>query len=268
MTDGAQSRRPAEVQLIRQLKRERDALLDGFRSRSAVLKWGQRITVRTLGQIPQRRFEQLAKSFQPDDNAQEGPLLAAFLNQDSDDRTREIEADVAKNVRERWAAEVLGSVQVRAFRDLRKDAGEYVGESEQDDGAEEPGYDPDEQRAFVMRPALDELDEYQATALEMVVDGLEDRSQILDWGDVLTSATRGEAICPDRGAGAFIPKCYREPSTVRLLTDESPPWQRAREAFLALWILPAFNRGVRDLAGRTAEEPDEQTEGHGPGEVA
>ena len=249
----SRSRRPAESQLISQFADERDSLLDGFESRKAVLRWGQRIAVRTLGQIPQKRFHQLAMSFKPDDEYLEGVLLAAFL--DGEARTREIDDHVAEKLRERWAAEVLGPVQVRAFRDLRKDAGEYIGEEGDDDA--DPGFDPEAQE-FAMRPALSELDDFQSEALEMVLGGLEDQSQILEWGDVLTSATRGEPIDPKRGAGAFIPKAYREPSTVDLLTRETDAYKRAREAFVAHWLLPAYNRGVRDLSGRTAEEPREK----------
>ncbi|WP_158855593.1 hypothetical protein [Halorhabdus sp. CUG00001] len=257
----SKSRRPAERQLIVQFEEERDALLDGFGSRREVLRWGQRIAVRTLGQLPQRRFHQLAKSFVPDEEYMEGVLLAAFL--DASARTRDLDEGAAENVRERWAADVLGPVQVRAFRDLRKDAGEYIGEDEDD----ESGYDPAAQD-FVMRPALSELDDYQQKAMDMVLGGLNDRSQILKWGDVLTTATRGEPIDPERGAGTFVPKCYREPSTVDLLTRTTPAYRRAREAFVAHWLLPAFNRGVRDLAGRTTEEPGDESEGYGPGEVA
>lgn len=256
-TDG-KSRRPSERQLVAELKAERHSLLDGFDSRRKVLEWAQRVVVRTLGQIPQKRYEQLAKSFKPDTDNLEGPLLAAFLTADA--RTRDMDANTAQGLRERWAAKVLGSVQVRAFRSLRKDATEYVGETERDDGRSgDPGYDPDEQ-SFAMRPALSELDGLQAHALTMLVgndthpSGLPDRSAILDWGDVLVSATRGEPIAPGYDE-AFIPKAYREPSTVDLLTDRSPPYRRAREAFAAHWLLPAFNRGVRDLEGRTAEEP-------------
>lgn len=251
MTEG-RSRRPAEVQLVSQLQQERERLLDGFRSRREVLRWGQRIAVRALGQVPQRRYHQLAKSFRPDEEYLEGPLLAAFLTEDV--RTREMVEGAATGVRERWAAEVLSSVEVRAFRDLRKDAGEYIGEDE-----DATGYDPDKQ-TFAMRPALSELDENQSLALEMVLGGLDSRDQILEWGDFLLSATRGEPVDADRGAGEFIPKCYGEPSTVKLLTDDSEQYRRAREAFIARWLLPAFNRGVRDLTRRTAEEPEETEE--------
>lgn len=250
------SRRPAEVQLVTQLQKEREAVLDGFESRRDVIRWGQRIAVRALGQVPQRRYEQLATSFRPDENHMEGPLLAAFLDEDA--RTREMRPEAVEGLRERWAADVLGPVSVRSFRDLRKDAGEYIGETEDNDG--EPGYDPAGQ-AFAMRPALKELDESQASALEMVLGGLEGKESILAWGDYLTQATRGEPVDVDRGPGTFVKKCYQEPSSVRLLTDTSPPWQRAREAFLAQYLLPAFNRGVRDLTSRTTEEPTEDEDG-------
>lgn len=251
MSSVGTSRRPAERQLITQFEQERSSLLSGFESRRDVLRWGQRIAVRTLGQIPQQRFHQLGQEFVPDSTYMEGVLLASFLT--SEARTRDLHDEAAENLRERWASEVLGRVQVEAFRDLRKDAGEYIGEQGSDEPDEE-GYDPGDQD-FVMRPALSELDEFQREALDMVITGLDDKSQILEWGDVLTSATRGEPINPNSPPGSFVPRCYREPSMVDLLTRQTDPFQRAREAFLAHWLLPAFNRGVRDLTRRTAEEP-------------
>lgn len=249
------SRRPAERQLVSQFEQERASLLDGFESRRAVLRWGQRIAIRTLGQIPQQRFHQLAQEFVPDSNHMEGVLLASFLTTDA--RTRDLHDEAAKNLRERWASEVLGRVQVEAFRNLRKDAGEYVGE-QASDKLDEDGYDPEDQD-FVMRPALSELDDFQREALNKVIGGLDDKSEILEWGDLLTSATRGEPIDPNGAPGSFVPRCYREPSMVALLTRETDPYQRAREAFLAHWLLPAFNRGVSDLTRRTAEEPQQSS---------
>ena len=256
MTDDTTSKRPAEQTLITQLQKERESVLDGFASRKAVLRWGQRIAVRALGQIPQERFHQLAQSFRPDESYQEGPMLAAFLHEGV--RTREMSDDAVEGIRERWAADVLGPTQVRSFRDLRKDAGEYIGgpESDADSGT---GYDPGQQE-IAMRPALGDLDTDQAAALNMVIDGLGDKTEILVWGDHLTQATRGEPVDPEREPGAFVRKCYHEPSTVELLTDKRAPYQRAREAFLAHWLLPAFNRGVRDLTRRTAEEPKQTNE--------
>lgn len=264
MSESPRSRRPAERQLITQFEAERESLIEGFENRKAVLRWGQRIAVRSLGQIPQNRFHQLAKEFVPDGDNIEGVLLSALLMPES--RSRNMDDDVATGLRKRWAAEVLGPVQVRAFRDLRKDAGEYVGESEKENrrGA---GYQPAKQ-SFMMRPSLSELDKHQSAALERVLGGLEDRDEILKWGDELTSATRGEPIDPDRPPGSFIPKAYRELSTVDLLTLQTDSYARARQAFIAHWLLPAFNRGVRDLTGRTAEEPGDESENYGPGEVA
>jgi hypothetical protein len=264
MTD-EQSRRPAEEVLKSQLQAERERLLRGFESRPEVLRWGQRIAVRTLGQVPRERYHQLAKSFRPDKKYAEGLLVAAFIDEKA--RTRPLSADAADGLREEWAADVLAPTQVRSFRDLRKDAGEYIGDAdtESTSASEPPVADPKDE-APAMRPALEELDADQGAALEMALGGLEDKTAILLWGDYLTQATRGEPVDPDRGVGAFIQKCYHEPSTVKLLTDTSDAYQRARQEFLCYWLLPAFNRAVQDLTRRTAEEPRETDDG-GTGET-
>lgn len=244
-------RRPAESQLVDGVAAMRDELLDGFESRGAVLRWEQKLGVRTLGTVPTRRYRQIAREFVPDDHNSEGTLLAAFLTPDA--RTRDLTDDVARQLRERWASDVLAPACAASFRELRTSASEY--NASDSDGV--AGHDPAGQ-AFAMRPVLAELDEFQYEALDMALGGLEDKSEILEWGDTLTKATRGEPIDPKRGPGAFPAKCYREESVVRLLTDTSDEYQRAREAFLAKWLIPAFNRGVRDLTKKATEEPTEE----------
>lgn len=253
--------RPSETQLVNELSRMRAELQAGFDSKAAVLRWLQKLTVRTLGQVETRRYQQIARSFIPDDSSLEGPLLAAFLTEDA--RTRSLPDGVAERLRERWAADTIAATQARAFRNHRKDAGEYIGGEENDD-IEDFAENPE---AFMMRPALRELDQFQQDALDMVLGGLPDRSAILDWGDILMVATRGEPVDSSRGPGAFIPKCYKEDSTVRLLTDTSPPYRRARQAFIARWLPPVFNRAVQDLARRTTEEPEKEQSAGNPSDA-
>lgn len=257
MTEEVQvHRRPAEALLVSEVRKKREELLDGFRSRQQVLRWLQSLTIRTLGQIPTRRYHQIATEFHTDDDYENGVLLSAFLVDDV--RQRPLGSEAAERLRERWAADTIGATQVYAYRSIRKDAGEYVGDksgSEHKSG-DEPGYNPDQQSRFLMRPALEELDRDQRDALDRALTGLDEPSDILDWGDDLTKATRGEAIDTRRGGGKFIPKIFREGSTVTMLTSDDVQFVRAREAFLARWLLPAFNRGVQDLSNRTAEEPE------------
>ncbi|MBB6645070.1 hypothetical protein [Halobellus ruber] len=252
VADATHYRRPAEAQLPRTIRTLRTQLLAGFHSRDAVLQWLQELAVRTLGEVPTRQYVRFAAEFRPDSEHTEGVLLAAFL--DSETRTRDLEPSVADCVRRQWAAEVIAPVQADSFRSLRKDAGEYVGETERD-GDGDAGHDPAKQ-SIAMRPALEELHAFQEVALHRPLNGgLDDRREILDWGDDLVVATRGEPLGDGTPPGAFIRDLHNDPCGDLLLCDDRPHWRRCRQWYLCRNVLPAFNRGVRDLARRTAEEP-------------
>jgi len=149
------------------------------------------------------------------------------------------------------AAVLLGTSGHRALRELRDDAGEYL-DKDASRSSSESTHDPSLQRYIAMRPALDELERYQQTALEDLLDGLEDRGAILEWGDDLELATHGEL------SESFVERCYRERATASLLTSEEPEQTRARELFAAYYLIPVYNRGVRDLANRAGEQPDDE----------
>ncbi len=118
-----------------------------------------------------------------------------------------------------------------------------------------------------MRPALDELDSRQEEAITQLVAGLEDSSAIIDWGETVELATHGEVNSVDKpewvsgtSEGDLITRAHTEPQTRRLLTSTSREMRPARELFAAVHLVPAMNRGVRDMAGRAGELPDaEQT---------
>ncbi|WP_311171809.1 hypothetical protein [Halobellus ordinarius] len=255
-------RRPAEAQLPRTIRTLRRQLLAGFHSRDAVLQWLQDLAVRTLGEVPTAQFATFASEFRPDSDHSEGVILAAFL--DSEARTRDIEDGVAERVRQQWAAEVIAPVQADSFRSLRKDAGEYVGETERDSDGD-AGHDPQAQ-SIAMRPALEELHTFQEVALHRPLNGgLDDRAEILDWGDDLIVATRGEPLGDGTPPGEFIRDLHNDPCGDLLLCDTRPHWRRCRQWYICRIILPAFNRAVRDLTRRTAEEPAKgETEDRGP----
>lgn len=245
-----ESHRPALQKLAIDLRQLREELLEGFVSRRAVLEWSQRLTVRTLGEIDQRWYLELARQFRgvPSSGC-ERALMSALLVPSQ--RQRDLEPAAVDELRERMAAVLLGSSEHRALRQLRDDAGEYLDDSDAGGGSK---HNPKLQRFIAMRPALDELEQYQQETLEDCLDGLDDRGAILKWGDDLELATHGEL------PGSLLERAYREPSTAALLTSSEPADRRARELFAAHHVIPAFNRGVRDLAGRAGEQPDDQKE--------
>jgi hypothetical protein len=249
MPNPADTRRPALVRLVADVRGELATLMDGFESREAVLRWSQRLSVRTLGEIPQSFYQRLSRQFIPARSAgrdapQERAAISALLAEQA--RERDIEAAKARELRRDLAAQYIIPASHRAFRGLRKDAGEYIGEGE---GA---AHDPLAQSHIAMRPSLDELDARQATALMQLLGGFESREEILDWGEQLDLATHGEL--EERVARRF----YTERSTARTLLGESDAAAWGREILAAHHLIPTYNRGVRVLAGRAGEEAHEE----------
>jgi len=242
MTEANQSHRPALVKLTDDHDSLRADLLDGFHSRREVIEWMQHLAIRTLGELPDRWWEEVGSQFRGTPSSGEERTLLSGLLVDSK-RTRNMSREDAKELRERLYALTIRPAFHRAFRQLRADAGEYL-----DDDGTASQHAPSRQRWIAMRPALDELEDYQERALGDLLDGLEDRSAILDWGSTLELATHGEL------PGEFVARCYREESTARMLTGETAEAERGRELFAAIHVAPIMNRGVRDLAGRTSEQ--------------
>lgn len=238
---------PALVKLSLDVREIRQQLLDGFGSRRDLLAWEQRLAVRTLGELPQRFYKEVARGYRSD---VESSLLASLLEPGA--REVSVSSEAAQETRERLAAEVVGPAFHRAFRRLRVDATEYVDDG---DGHEMPAeHDPGRQQHTAMRPSLDELDEYQSRALSSALAGFADTTEILEWGDLLELATYGEV------GERFLSRCYREKETRRMLMSGNSHPPSAREAFCAHYVLPLFNRGVRELAAHAGERPSAERE--------
>lgn len=241
------SYRPALVKLVEDVRDSERQLLAGFDSRRAILLWTQELAVRTLGEMPQDWFYQIARQFRGvPSSAQERTLVSALLRPQS--RTRELDEAKAREFRRQLSAKTIRPAAHRAFRELRADAGEYV-----DDGSDDQ-HAPGKQQYVAMRPSIHELHENQRTTLEELLDGFEDRESILGWGHDLELATHGEMD------EEFVTRCYGERSTRKLLTSTESRDRRGRELFAAHYLIPVFNRGVRDLAGRAKEQADEEHE--------
>lgn len=242
--DPSETYRPALVNLVDEISDSREQLLDGFESRREVLEWLQRLCVRTMGQIPQEFYEGFATAMHPRERGQMA-LVSCVLTHEQ--RVRDdITDEHAERAREVIAAKFLMPAMHRAYRHLRKDAGEYI------DEGRDAGHDPVNQSHIAMRPAFDEIEADQRECLTLVLDGIEDRRAIMDWGDIVEQATHGEV------ENDFVSRCYMERSTARLLTmrDATPDVRASRELFAARHLIPAFNLGVRDLSGRAGELPD------------
>lgn len=280
--------RPSLVKLTRDLRGLRGELLEGFPSRRDLLFWLQRLAVRSLGELPQRYYREFGRQFRISRVAGEhrqGVLLAALLhprardrdlvelfrNEDgeivleeldpeyteriADDR---LEAVIVDRFRGRLAASMIRPAQNRAYRQLRKEATEYVDESD-----EGKAHDPRAQEHPAMRPSLGELDEWQSAALGQLLEGFDSIEAVVDWGDVVEQATNGEineTAPAERIGGDFIQRCYEQRSARGILTGEGRRYRRAREVMAARFLCPAFNLAVREQLGRAGELPEtEQT---------
>ena len=245
VTEG--SYRPALVKLVEDVRDSERRLLRGFGSRREILLWTQQLAVRTLGEMPQDWFHQMARQFRGvPSSAHERTLVAALLRPGY--RTRSLSEPQAREFRRQLSARTIRPAAHRAFRELRSDAGEYVDDGDTDQHA------PGKQQYVAMRPAIDELYRKQERALTQLLDGFENREAILDWGHDLELATHGEI------SEEFVTRCYGERSTRNLLTSTDSSDRRGRELFAAHHLIPVYNRGVRDLAGRAKEQADEKRE--------
>lgn len=241
------SYRPALVKLVEDVRDSERRLLRGFGSRREILLWTQELAVRTLGEMPQDWFHQMARQFRGVPSSDhERTLVSTLLRPNY--RTRDLEEAKAREFRRQLSARTIRPAAHRAFRELRADAGEYVDNGDSDQHA------PGKQQYVAMRPAIHELHENQESTLESLLDGFDDREGILDWGHDLELATHGEID------EAFVTRCYGERSTRRLLTGADQSDRRGRELFAAHYLIPVYNRGVRDLAGRAKEQANEQRE--------
>ena len=244
--------RPALVSLARETQQLEAELLEGFSRRRELLEWSQAVSVRTLGVIEDRIWRKLGSQF-ASDGGREGTLLKALLEPRAVRRRGSVISDgTRQELRERFIAAFIAPAFREAFRHLRKDAGEYVSPGEELDP-----HDPRNQQHIAMRPSLSEIDRYQEETLAELLDGFGSSREILEWSDRITIATHGET-----GEG-FLESCYLEESARAILLGETDADRRAREHFAAYHVIPRFNAGIRDLAGRSAEIPDAEREEKG-----
>lgn len=241
--DEFQSFRPALLKLDTDIRELEAELMDGFNSRSAIIQWTQRLCVHTLGWVGEDWFTRLAKQFRTSyADGRERTVISCLLAHDS--RIRALEVEQAEEVRRQIVTQTIRPAKRIAFRQLRSDAGEYVSDAS---GSAE--HNAAKQRYIAMRPALDELHEWQQSALDRLLTpgGFDDREDLLSWTRDLELATHGET--PED----FATRCYQERATRRTLVSNGPHYDRAREFFAAAYLIPLFNRGVSDLSGRTKE---------------
>lgn len=238
--------RPALVTLTDGLRDHVRELEDGFDDPDRVVTWVQEVTVRTLGNLDDVVYTDLARQFR----GNQGVLLATLLvPSQRAPEFRDLEHDLVDRQREKFVAEMLMPAYQQAFRELRTDVTEYVDEADEGDA-----HDPSSQSYIAMRPALNELEGWQQRALTRLLDGFDERGDILDWGHDVTLATHGEL------EREWVTRAYRERSTADVLTGDDSAAASARRLFAMHHLLPRFRDGVRVLVGRAGESASAETE--------
>lgn len=255
--DELDSFRPALIKLDSDIRDLEAELMRGFGSRTSLVKWTQQLCVYTLGWVDEDWFIRLAKQFRAGyDDGRHRTVISCLLAPHA--RQRSIKQDQADEVRRQIVTQTIRPAKRIAFRQLRSDAGEYAAEA--GTGAE---HDPAKQRYIAMRPAINEIDERQRSVLNRLLSpgGFDDREGILSWTRDLELATHGEI--PE----GFATRCYQERATRRALISDGDDYDRAREFFAAAYLIPVFNRGIADLAGRSKETAQAEREKTKPARI-
>lgn len=238
--------RPALVTLSEDVRGLVSEIRQGLDDEARALSWLQEITIRTLGRLDARVYRDMARQYRGD----QGVLLAAMIRPtERRGRMRGLDNATAERLREHLVAEYVTPAHRDAFRELRRDATDYV-----DSASSGDAHDPSRQKHISMRPELSEMEDWQQRALSSLLDGFDARGDVLDWGHDLLLATHGEL------GEDWITRLYREDSTAAVLTGDTADAERARRLFAAHHILPHYRAGVRSLSGRATELADEDTE--------
>lgn len=246
--DLGESHRPALEKLVADLKALERDLLSGFGDRREVLVWLQKLSVRTLGQIPDDWFVRVSEAFVGGEGDEERMLLSLLLADGA--RVRRLDDEKVRAARSRVSSMTVRPSLHRAVRQLRSDAGEYV----DDERGSSSKHDPNRQRYIAMRPALNELEGRQRGVLLRLLDGFDAEQEIVEWTGDVEVATHGEIDAE------WTTRVVKEQSTRRLFLSDRAVDERGRETVAAHFLLPAFNAGARDLYGRSIETPDAERE--------
>lgn len=245
MTESLQiESRPALSTLTRRQQDILDEFLQGFGSRSELLRWGQRATIATLGQLDQDWISDLATS--------RSDLAMLTVRGERERWSTSPPSTPAANEyrRELVAGDLLPACR-QAVREIRWSAAEYV-----DD--EDERVDVDEQTHPAMRPALTELDDLQQQSIERLLEGFADHDALLSWLMTTIQASYGEI---DEGLSTDL---YYESHTRSALLGkgfEEHQERFFRETVAANWLLPAFTTATREVAERAGEKIErEQTD--------
>ncbi len=223
------------------------SLRDGFASRRELIRWYQAATVRTFGALGDRAF---TPTHLWDDHTLLQSCIISTNRQrwaDGEPLDRAVAAEVRRVIEE----EALIPAMYDAYNELRKMAGEYIG-NEDEETYDEADLDPGHHE-IAMRPAFSRKDAEQARALRELWGGFTDRDALRDWLHDLQQPANG--ALPDDLAAVVM---RDDVALSYLLTGGA---SRAESRLFREWVaidvlLPAFRAGIMrmdtgELAKRT-----------------
>lgn len=233
--------RPAAAKLAYDQARVLVAVLEGFHSRADLLDWMQDLTIHSLGALPDDWYAEVAA-----DSAMVSALLGRPWGTLSQSDHDDLPPEFADEVRRGLVVEDLLPAFRTAHREFRWSAGERV-EFLDDETDDAPRVDPTEQSYPAMRPSLGHLRDRTEWALESLLAGFDDETEVLIWVQTVTAAVHAE-VDEATVKGAYFQRPIRE---AMLGNAENAAW--VREAWAAEYLLPAFNRATAEVADRAGE---------------
>ncbi len=197
---------------------------DGFDSYWLALAWYQAAAVRTLGHVE--------AVIEPDELMPESGVMKHLI--------QPLQVEHSPYVRRRLVERMDDACDL-AYRQFRERANERV---DNDDSESFDDVDPDEERNPLMRPAFRKMDAGQASALETLWPGFDDREAVGRWVRSLASVTNGEK--PPRMLDRIVAS---RPVLEALLDQESDDAKLLRYRFAVGKVLPLFVKAARTLNG-------------------
>ena len=249
-TERTEWHRPALDVLAGDVREVREEMLDGFRSREALIWWMHDLCRATLGQVDIDLLVKLGRELSTVTDEGEVASISALLTPAARERT--VDETAAERLREAMATRLIEPAHHRAVRVLQVSATEYV--DDDGDEAETSGHDPSRQRATAMRPSVDETVARQRQVLEDLLDGRLDEDPggsgeyLHDWVDRLDVATDGLLSILD---SMTVESSFRE-----LLTGDGIAHARGRELLAGRWLIPVSCLAIRRVAVGASEVPD------------
>jgi hypothetical protein len=241
--DEVASARPSQDKLHRDQREAIDEFVDrGVSSRREWLRWLLRFSWLSMGRVDGGWFATAGR---------DSSVLVCVITDETERRRYRADPPALEDaavVRRRLAKKYFRPACRAAFREIRRDAQEYVDEEER--------VDPRDASMFAMRPSLEWTMQRQRLALRQLLDGFATDDALDRWMHRLDDVTLG-AI--DHVEGDLDWRVEMERGAKRVLLEQSTAATEIRADLASYLVLPACNYAPQlllDRAQELKEEPD------------